>query len=533
MRGGSSSKSTEWSSRVKNEIDKYTTDPPKYEAVDLETYLLIVKMGIGASYGPHRDGNHTLLSKHVTHRKELHNGIQLPTAKEMVVCTTCLCTNDSKGMTDLHHYRGGKPSDRGGKQGKRVSNITVGSCHSHNQSPGANCAEDDFYHLSTTIKYRTKRKKSRRKNSKTKIRIDGAQDDGDDDRDGPCSLMISLNDWSCMSDDEDSDEEDGGADEEDDGNVVDVEDSDGDEVEEDDSHPTKFSGEIRVVITPRVTADPIHDERLYQSSAQEDKMSFDQLKKIGANRLYSLYDQSKLLSNGRGLSHTIPDVVDPWSGYGDPENNDSKKRSIDVVYAKGGAQPENPKLGKSPYFTWLPLEELEKYHCREIELEDGSKIRGIERLLPQCTFPTKIANTAMDYRIVELLLRGGKFLRIKRKQSETNTDTLFTVDVEPRPLVPGRLVSRSALGNKNRRMKHILNKNIPTFIALENLYKSYVKTIDMHLHFSWEFWKWINGEDTHQRKDEFEKWFRDLPPIVTFGSGGSANDPTNKIITAK
>jgi hypothetical protein len=134
----SSSKSTEWSSRVKNEIDKYTTDPPKYEAVDFETNLLIVKMGIGASYGPHRDGNHTLLSKHVTQRKELHNGIQLPTAKEMVVCTTCLCTNDCKSMTELHHYRGGKPSDRGGKQGKRVSNITVGSCHSHNQSPGSN-----------------------------------------------------------------------------------------------------------------------------------------------------------------------------------------------------------------------------------------------------------------------------------------------------------------------------------------------------------------------------------------------------------
>ena len=103
---------------------------PEFEARRLVLNTLLYKFGSNSSYGRHNDKSWQMISPNEVHLTELSSGEILPTAEEMIVVTTCLCTDGTQGHTILEHFRD--------KSKKAVSTVKTGNNCIHIQSPGAN-----------------------------------------------------------------------------------------------------------------------------------------------------------------------------------------------------------------------------------------------------------------------------------------------------------------------------------------------------------------------------------------------------------
>ena len=91
--------------------------------------LLIIKVGIEASYGRHSDASFILNSPNIEKPTFYHDGNALPTVEQMFVPTFCLARDNYNRVTKLEHWSSVTPQ----KGEQPLSVIFLGQCHIHLQ----------------------------------------------------------------------------------------------------------------------------------------------------------------------------------------------------------------------------------------------------------------------------------------------------------------------------------------------------------------------------------------------------------------
>lgn len=474
--------------------------PAKYDSLVFRCGLHLYKIGNAAAYGRHRDISFILNSPSQRKARRLNNGMRLPTSEEMVVTTTCICSEDFVGYTSLQHWLGKE----------QLSNIKTYGCHIHHQGPFTNSG--DYEHSSERHLPDVAMVVDSRRELKHGFLAKNGGDDEDKEMDaldmaaanGATPNLLQPAEGKALG-------------------------------------PSAERG-VRAVITSRMIAVPCRDRDAYYHGIREDGGGKEKLKK---ESVYCHYKETGVFTgrrevDGGGTIYAIAEEVPPIStgAVASAKTSDVSRRKCTEI-DRGSLK-----------FGWLSAQEQSAFHEYMVSMDKvlpgGDTTAGERRLgieLPQqyTQMRQRRAEAAITCSVVEHFLLRNELLSIVL--CEENQKVFGRETYEPllapggTPLLPGKIINCSNVSfiKKNKRAKPVIDAANPQHgVAMEHTYKSVLHTIDLHFHFHYEFHQFRNGDDPDnpERIAEFAEWHNKLPPLETSGSGGSATPPGAQPLSA-
>jgi len=431
--------------------------------------IIIAKCGTEASYGDHQDGSDILNSDTLQFATCLgENGKhkrRLPTTGELFVPTIVLGREGYTVRTKLVHRRGEHV----------LSSTSTGNNSAHLQSPG--CNSFGIYHGSSLLK------------------VKGVKKQG--------------------------------------------------------AHLS------RCVFTGRDGVDPKKDPEIYKERICGDGLSHSAIQKgLRAVHVYNAYDTCN-------VSKTRVDIARATEGCGgvplwcyDHEDNDNGQLSSPSDTKHAVCPPEKFSMLSTDDWEDFFAESLDVNEiCGNDEVDDNharTTIRGLKK--PPCTIgmnqPKDKAAVVCNYKTAEYFLKAGKINHLLDTEGNTlSIQPIHTDRNTGRPLHIGKEVKRDEIPlTFTAYSKDTIDPKYPNIFVLHHPYKNDPNAIDMHI----EFYEKLRDKmaarvdlqkrlqeaacrilknKLHQQLDENDnttlkelcKDYKNLPPLVVCGSGGSGN----------